>query len=379
MIVVCFGTAVLIIALSVFNGMEGILRGIYGEFDAPIQILPVKGKSFEFTNELKNSIESEQGVIDIIEVVEDNALVRYNNAQMIVRVKGYSDNFIEHERMKDAIEEGEYQFSDGANLNAIIGRGILNKMGIALRNKLYPLQLYYPKNVKPGSLNPSSYYKRSTILTGGVFALEQYYDDNYIFTPLVFAENLFAYHGKRSSLELLLEPNADVPELQARLKGKLGDQFKILTADEQHADIYKILQVEKLFIFITLSLIVAIASVNIFFSLSMLVTEKKGDISILMAMGASRRLIRKIFFSEGVLIALAGAGSGLVLGFLLAASQQKYGLIQMGVESAVMAAYPVKMLFSDFIYSAICIVIITLLAAIQPAWRASRQAGLNVK
>ena len=379
MLVVSIGTASLIIALSIFNGMEGLLRGIYGEFDAPIQVLPQNGKSFVFTEELKEIIYAQPDVIDIIEVVEDNALMRYNNSEMIVKIKGYSDNFLEHERMKSAISEGEYQFFDGANYNAIIGRGILYKMGISLRNKLYPLQIYYPKNVRPGSLNPSSYYRRSTILTGGVFALEQFYDDNYVFVPIQFAEELFDYSDKRTAVELLLKPGSDISALQMVLKNEIGDDFKILTADEQHADIYKVLQIEKLFIFITLSLIVGIASINIFFSLSMLVTEKKGDISILMAMGASRKLIRKLFLSEGALIAFIGAGSGLALGYLIASAQEKYGFLEMGVESAVMAAYPVKILMTDFIYSAVCIIIITMMAAVQPALRAAGQSTLNMK
>ena len=379
MLVVSIGTAALIIALSIFNGMEGLLRGIYGEFDAPIQIVAKEGKSFQLTKELKEILYEETEIVDIIEVIEDNALLKYNNSQMIVRVKGYSDNFLKHERMRSAIKEGDYQFFDGANLNAIIGRGILYKMGISLRNKLYPLQFYYPKNVKPGSLNPSSYYKRATILTGGVFALEQSYDDNYVFVPIVFAENLFDYSEKRTAVELLLKQDADVIALQTRLNENIGAQFRVLSADEQHADIYKVLKIEKLFIFITLSLIVAIASVNIFFSLSMLVTEKKSDIGILMAMGASKRLIQKIFLSEGALIAFIGAGSGLILGYTIARAQQEYGFLQMGVESAVMAAYPVKILTNDFIYSGICIIAITMLAAVQPAFRASKFSTLDMK
>lgn len=379
MMVVSIGTAALIIALSVFNGMEDLLRSIHSEFDAPLQVIPNEGKSFNFTAEFKGEILAIEGVKDIVEVVEDKSLLKYNNSQMIVTIKGVSQNFIDHERMKDAIREGEYKFNYGEINKAIIGRGILYKMGISMRNEYYPLQFFYPKNVKPGSLDPSKYYQRANILPGAAFALEQHYDDNYILVPIDFAEKLFNYKDKRSSLEILVENGVSLNSIQNQLREKIGGQFKILNADEQHADIYKILQIEKLFIFVIFSLIVGIASINIFFSLSMLVTEKLSDISMLMAMGATNKLVAKIFLSEGAIIAFLGAGSGLILGFLIAWTQETFGFITMGVQSAVMAAYPVKIVGTDFVYTAICIICITFLAAIQPAVRASRQSTLNMK
>ncbi|MFY0627806.1 MAG: ABC transporter permease [Reichenbachiella sp.] len=379
MLVVSIGTAALIIALSVFNGMEDLLRSIHSEFDAPLQIIPKEGKSFVLDAKLKNEILSIKGITDIIEVVEDKALLKYNNSQMIVSVKGVSQNFIENERMKGAIREGEYRFDYGEINKAIIGRGILYKMGISLRNEFYPLQLNYPKNVRPGTLDPSKYLQRANILTGGVFALEQHYDDNYIFVPIEFTETLFDYKGKRSALEILINDPRNVTSIQKSLVNKIGNDFNVLNADQQHESIYKILKIEKLFIFITFSLIVGIASINIFFSLSMLVTEKLPDISMLKSMGATDRLIAQIFLSEGAIIAFLGAGSGLALGFLVAWGQQTYGLITMGVQSAVMAAYPVKIIGSDFLFTAICIICITIVAAIQPAYRASKQSTLNIK
>ncbi|MEO9965333.1 MAG: FtsX-like permease family protein [Reichenbachiella sp.] len=373
MLVVSIGTAALIIVLSVFNGMEGLLRSIYGTFDAPLQVLPAEGKSFLFTEELEEKILGVDGVLDITEVIEDNALVRYSDAQMIVKIKGMSDNFIKQGRMKNAIRQGELKFQDQNTSYAIIGRGIQFNLGVSLRNDFLALQFFYPKNVKPGGIDPYKYYNRANIMTGGVFALEQQYDDNYVFVPIAFTEKLFGYEGKRTSLELMVDDEQDILKIQSRLSKALGNDFTILNSDQQHADLYKVLKIEKLFVFIIFSMIVGIASINIFFSLSMLVIEKKPDISSLFAMGASKKLVRKIFLAEGAIIAFIGAGSGLILGFSVSWLQQTYGIISMGVATSVIQAYPVEIIPSDFLFTAITIIFITFMASIQPAVRASNQ------
>lgn len=380
MLVVSIGTAALIIVLSVFNGMEDLLRSIYGEFDAPIQITLKEGKSFELTDDLKYKINSIDGVMGITEVIEDIALLKYNDAQMIVRIKGLSDDFIEEKRMENAVRQGTLAFYDGERPLAIVGRGIQFKLGISMRNEFTFMEFYYPKNVRPGTIDPSKYYTHSILLPGGVFALEQHYDDNYVFVPIAFAENLLDYEGKRTALELSIEDPDLIPTIQEQLTTAIGDRFQIKNADQQHEDLYKTLKIEKLFVFVTLSLVVAIASINIFFSLSMLVTEKKPDISLLFAMGATPSLVRKIFLTEGTLIALIGAGSGLLLGFGVVWVQANFGLVKMGVASAVMQAYPVKIVPSDFLFSAISIILITFLASIQPSIRAARQSrSLRIK
>ncbi|MEM7296765.1 MAG: ABC transporter permease, partial [Bacteroidota bacterium] len=107
MVVVAIGTASLIIALSVFNGLEGLLRNMYGNFDPDVIIQPSSGKSFEFDQEDLALIEGKQGVVAVTKVVEDNVLVRYKEAQRVVRMKGASREFDEYSGIKKSIVSGE--------------------------------------------------------------------------------------------------------------------------------------------------------------------------------------------------------------------------------------------------------------------------------
>jgi lipoprotein-releasing system permease protein len=152
----------------------------------------------------------------------------------------------------------------------------------------------------------------------------------------------------------------------------MGNDFKVRTSEDIHAEFFNILKIEKFFVFIILSFILAIASFNIFFSLTMLAIDKQKDIAILSAMGAGKKLIKSIFLTEGAIISLTGAISGLFLGMVICMIQQQSGIISMGMESAVVDAYPVKMQFPDFIYTGLSIIIITMLSSYRPAVIASR-------
>ena len=116
----------------------------------------------------------------------------------------------------------------------------------------------------------------------------------------------------------------------------------------------------------------AIASFNIFFTLSMLAIEKKRDISVLYSFGATAQFIRQIFLKQGSIISLVGSIIGLLSGLTLCLLQQKFGLVSMGMQSAVMNAYPVKLELMDFVMVGVSVVLITILISYRPAIIASR-------
>jgi lipoprotein-releasing system permease protein len=170
----------------------------------------------------------------------------------------------------------------------------------------------------------------------------------------------------------MIKPGYRVNQVQASIKNLLGEDFQVLNRDEQHSGLLKAIHIEKLFVFITFSFILAVASFNIFFSLTMLAIDKKKDISVLYALGASDSVVKKIFMAEGAIIAFSGAIFGLLTGLIICWLQQTFGFVSMGMQTSVLDAYPVKMQFQDFLYTAISIIIITFLASYRPAQIATR-------
>ncbi|WP_424962509.1 FtsX-like permease family protein [Ekhidna sp.] len=372
MVVVAIGTMSLILALSVFNGLEGLLRSMYGNFDPDIVILPTSGKSFKNDAANTQKIRSIKGVLGVAEVVEDNVLVEYKEAQRLVRMKGVSRDFDKYSGIKNVMVSGEFPLVRDSIGYALIGRGVQYDLSLSLKNDFYTLQMYYPKDIGPGVVNPTRMYNLLNIIPGGVFAIEKHYDDNYVFVPIEFAKELLNYEDRLSSFDVYLDGDSNASEVKQRLQNVLGDQFDVKLGEELHSDLYKVLKIEKLFVFLILVSIIGIASINIFFSLTMLVIEKKKDISVLFAQGASAQLIRNVFLYEGCIVAFSGAAVGLILGIGLSLLQQHYGLVGMGMDSAVMNAYPVKIEIPDVLLTILAIIIITVLASIQPAIKAGK-------
>ena len=371
MIGVAVGSAALIIVLSVFNGLEDLIRSIYGSFDPDLRITAVKGKAFETNEAFLKRIRQTPGVAFLTEVVEDNALLRYEGRQKVVKLKGVSGNFFAQNNIDSTVIEGDYRLQRNGYNYALIGRGVQYDLSIRASNAVMPMELLYPKNKKGVSLNPEDAFNQRSILAGGVFVIEKQYDDNYVFVPLAFALQLTEYGNKRTSLEVKVKPGHAVSQVQQGLKDLLGKDFQVLNSDEQHVSLLRAVKVEKMFVFITFTFILLIASINIFFSLSMLVIDKKKDIAILSAMGATPLLIRNIFLAEGAIVAFIGAGTGLTLGLLVCWVQQTFGLISMGMATALVDAYPVKMQLTDFLFTGIAIILITLLVSIRPALSAA--------
>ncbi|MDV3309798.1 MAG: ABC transporter permease [Cyclobacteriaceae bacterium] len=376
-LVVAIITAALIVVLSVFNGLEELLRSLNNSFDPPLKVEAVVGKSFEVTDELRDAIQSIEGVELVTEVVEDFAYVRYRDANQLVTLKGVSENFVHQGRIDENIVVGDVAlYRDGVPL-AIVGMGIRNTLSIDIGETLHAMHVYYIRNTGSATIDPSRLYTQKRIYPGAVFSIIQNLDDNYVIVPLDFAVDLLDYGNRRTSLEIKVTNESITNRVQAQLQQLLGDGFRVLNREQQHKDLYKLLRMEKLFAFLALALLLCIGSINIFFTLMMLALDKKRDVSILAAMGAQLKTIRNVFLLEGGLIAIMGTILGLAIGGALCIIQRNYGLVSMGMESAVMEGYPVKLVFHDILYVVITMCVITFFISYRPATLAARFSSVQ--
>lgn len=373
MIGVAVSTAALVAVMSVFNGLEDLIRSLFASFDAELKIEPVNGKSFVTTAEWIDQLEQIEGVQVVTEVIEDNALLEYRGNQLVGRIKGVSENFLDQGRFSKGYFWGDTTLGSPDRPGAILGRGVGFLLSVNLDEINSVIRVYYPKAPRSAAtLDPNQLYSSAQIEPRAFFSIEQQFDNEYVIAPLSFVRELLNYGDKRTALEIKIEEGFSVKEVQDRLKKQLGSDFSVKTADEQHAVLIRTVKLEKLFVFLTLTFILAIASFNIFFSLSMLAIEKRKDIAILKSMGARESLVRMIFLKQGALIAFSGALSGLILGFLLVRLQDTYGLVSLGISSAVVNAYPVRLDWVDLIWIGISVISITLVASWRPAWIASQ-------
>lgn len=372
MLGVGIGTMALVIVLSVFNGMEEVNREIFKSFESDMTIAPKQGKRFMASPALLSRLRQTSGVSLLTGVAQDNALAKYADGQTVVRLKGVDDNYLQRRQLDSSLLEGKLLLRREGVSYAIVADGVRSDLSISPTDILTPLQILYPRSGQSFSvLNPDA-FSSASLTVAGVFFIELPGYDNFVLAPLATARELFGYQpGEVTSLELQLRPGIDEDVTKAALQSVAGDKLTVQSRDDLNKDMYRAIRVEKLFVALTLAFIILIASVNVFFSLSMLVIEKKEDIKILFAMGATTGLVRRIFLTEGAIIALTGAVAGLVLGIVICLVQEQYGFIRMGTVSSIIDAYPVRLRTSDIVLTGVLVILITILTSWFPAQRAA--------
>jgi lipoprotein-releasing system permease protein len=371
MLGVCLGTMALVVVLSVFNGLEDLNRQIFKAFDPDLKIASTKKKSFILDTKVLSKIKGIDGVSSVSEVYQDKALARSKDAQMIVVIKGIDSTFEKNTELKAAMVEGQMKLENGGRPNAFIGGGVYNILDLSVDDFLNPLGLLYPKNQKINVLSPEENINQMSLEVSGVFILEQQYD-HYVYLPLRFVEELTGNFGKRTAIEISLAKTANIKQIKDKISKLLDKGFSVKDRDEQNAPLLKAIKIEKLFIFVGLIFIIGIASFNIFYALSMLVLDKKDDIQTLSSIGMEAKTISTIFILDGFIISSVGLFFGLVLGLLLCYLQINFGLVKLGMEYAMVDAYPVKIIASDIIVAVMGVVVITFLASILPALKAQK-------
>ncbi len=361
------GTMALIIVLSVFNGFENLVVTLFNSFNPDIKIAMVQGKTFHFSEFPYQNVKKIYSIENITGTIEENALVKYKNKQHIVTIKGVSDDFNKTSQLNKMIIDGNYELERGSLNFAILGQGVAYNLNLSLNDYENPLTVYAPKRLKGKKLNIEEAFNNYMIMPSGIFSIQQEFDSRYVIVPLRFARELFNYSDELTFMEIKLSKNADVQKVQNEIKKITGPGFIVKNRFEQEELLYKIMKSEKLAAFLILSFILLIAIFNVIGSLSMLIIDKKKDIAVLKSLGAENQLIRRIFMTEGVLITLAGAFTGLFLGGLICWLQMTFGFIKIpNAGSMVIDEYPVKMMIIDFVYVFLIVIVIGVIASWYP-------------
>lgn len=360
---VAVATMALVIVLSVFNGFHDLVASFFTNFDPQLKVVPVKGKAVAADDPTLTKLAKMPQVDVATGTLEDMALAVYNGNQAMVTVKGVDDNFAQLTHITEILYgDGQFELHTANLQYGTPGIRLAQQLGTGSRWKGY-LKVFAPQ--REGQLDMSApqdgFVVDSLISSGVVFAVNQgKYDKGYLLTSLGFAQNLFNRQGMVSALELRLKPGSNLESVKKQMRQIAGNKYKVEDRFEQQSDTFKIMQVEKIMAYLFLSFILVVACFNIIGSVSMLIIDKKNDVTTLRNLGATDKQITRVFLFEGRLISLIGAVTGILVGLLLCWLQQQYGLVRMGNADGtfVVNAYPVSVHYSD-----VLIVFITVIAA----------------
>jgi len=369
---VMIGTMALVIVLSVFNGFDKVIKSLINSFDPDLKITLVEGKVFDPDSANKSKILELPGVLDISEVLEENALLRYDQRQYIATMKGVDERFGNTSGIDSMIVDGDFILEKDGRPFTVIGQGVAYSLRVGL-SFINPLVIYVPERVgKINMANPTGAFRKFPVYPSGVFGIEQEYDAKYIILPIQNVRELLDYTNEVSALEIKLRDGEDEEQLQKQVQKILPPNYIVKTRYQQNETFYRIMRAEKWAIFMILTLILLIASFNIIGSLSMLIIDKQDDIISLRNLGADSATIKKIFLFEGWLISLSGSFLGILLGTGIAWIQDKYDIIRLaGSDSFVLDSYPVDIQIPDILLIWLTVVLIGFFAALYPVRKLS--------
>ncbi|OYZ00649.1 MAG: hypothetical protein B7Y37_09550 [Sphingobacteriia bacterium 28-36-52] len=366
---IAVGTASLIIILSVFNGFEDLVKGLYGDFYPAYKVVPVKGKTFELSSVQASQLKGIEDIKAYSFVAEEKALLT-GAYQTIVTIKGVENNYTQVNPIQQYIRRGSFELGNANIPGIVMGGGIENAAGINTEKVFEAATLYFPN--RSGNLLTGDGLNSFSVIPSGAFIVQQEFDNKYAFTNLAFVQYMLGLKpNEYSAIEINAKENNS--NLVKQLQTVLGKQVQIQTRYQQNASLYSVMQLEKWVIYGILSLILVVAAFNMIGALSMLVLEKQKDIAVLRALGASSNRIRNIFLLEGLLLAAIGAGAGIVLGGGICWVQEQFHLIKLGGSTFIIDYYPVKTLPLDFLLVLLTVTAISFTAAWVTAQKTSAQ------
>jgi lipoprotein-releasing system permease protein len=375
---VAVATMALVVTLSVFNGFHDLVASFLTSFDPQLKVTPVKGKTVAADDPRLTQIRELPQVDVATECMEDQALAIYNGRQAMVTVKGVDDNFDQLTHIGEIlIGDGTFELHAADMHYGIIGIRLADALGTGYAYD-HPLKIYAPR--REGQFDmmaPEESFIEDELFSPGVlFNVRQAkYDKGYIITSLGFARRIFEQQGMVSSLELRLKPGSNFESVKSEMQKIAGNDFYVKDRFEQQDETFKIMKIEKLIAYIFLTFILIVACFNIIGSLSMLIIDKKDDVVTLRNLGASDKVITRIFLFEGRLISALGAVIGIAVGLLLCWLQQTFGIVKLGSSSGsfVVNAYPVSVHPEDILLIFVTVLVVGFLAVWYPVRYFSRR------
>lgn len=362
------GTAALIVILSVYNGFDSLVRTSLGSVEPDLLILPSKGKFFSPDERKFLEIASDPAVKTACAILQDNVYLSHEGKGSIALAKGVDSLYETSSPLRERLVDGKFQFHKGDVPQAVAGAGLAWTLDLNPRF-LSPLFVYYPdRQGRFSPSNPSASMRSAKVWTGGIVSVSTDVDAGLLLLPMETMRELTGETERISGLELRLNDPGDASRLRKLWSAELSPEFKILDRARQNESLYKMMRTEKAAVYLILVFVLIIIAFNIFGSLSMLIIEKKEDISTLSALGATKEMTDRIFVLEGWLISLCGMAAGLIAGCLVVWLQQHFGLVKMP-GSFALTAYPVIIKAADIIITATSVAVIGYIIAFLPVLR----------
>ncbi len=375
MLGIALGVTVLITVISVMNGFEKELRERILGVVSHLTVQAV-GKPLQEWQQVGEMLRQYKGVTGVAPYIQAEGMVSQGAIVSGTLIRGVLPaQEGEVSKLEEKMLVGKMENLQPGEFGIILGKDLALSMRVGLGDKV---TLITPQaNVTAVGVLPR--LKRFTVV--GIFEIGMYeYDSALALMHIEDASRLFRLNGGVTGVRVKLDDMFAAPKLTRELQNELPLGYRASDWTRQHANFFRAVQMEKTVMFVILFLIVAVAAFNIVSTLVMMVTDKESDIAILRTLGSSPASIMGIFIVQGTLIGVIGTFLGTVGGVALAvnvetlvpAIEQLFSIQFLAADVYYISDLPSDMRVSDVIAISTASLVISLVATLYPAWRASR-------
>jgi lipoprotein-releasing system permease protein len=382
---ISFATTALILILSVFNGFQSLIEGLYTSWDADVRVVAARGKSFEDSPELRALLTANPQVEAIAPCIENKAMLTYYDKHYMVTLKGLDSTMLKVRRLDTLVYEGDFSYDRTEGYaTGVLGGSVAYYLNAQLNDRVHPIKIWAARETPGTALEKDLEDAVSTqyLFPSGYFEAMEY-DVKYVLVSLDMMDSLYGFGNQVTSFEIRIKDFGKADQVKAELQtaldqyqssGGTAKGFRVETWYDQHKTLFDVMKNEKLVAYLILTLMLLIAAVNIVGSLSMIVLEKTSDIAVLQSMGATKGMIRRTFALEGMMVGLIGGFSGMASAGLLTLGQLHIGLFRIngGETFGQFEFFPIEPALGDYLAIFLTVLMISVLASFYPSWKSAQ-------
>ncbi|MBW2064412.1 MAG: lipoprotein-releasing ABC transporter permease subunit [Deltaproteobacteria bacterium] len=367
---VMMGVMALIVVLSVMNGFRQDLMSKILGVNSHLLVLSYEG-AFSRYGEVARKVQSVRGVVATTPFIYGQVMVNSLGTASGAYLRGLDTNTATKViGIKGMIKEGALSSLDKTHQGfpgIIIGKELAGRLGVRPGDILTVISPF-GKLTPLGRVPSTRKYMITAIFDSGMYE----YDSSLVFISLKEAQDFLGMGDRVTGLEVRVTEVEKADRIGEAISEKLGMPFWTKDWKLMNRTLVSALRLEKITMFIILTMIVLVGALNIISTLVMVVMEKTRDVAILRAMGATARSIMNIFMLQGLLVGMAGTIAGLASGLGLCKVLAKYKFIRLPSDIYYISTLPVRVELSDVVFVALSAIVISFLATIYPSWHASR-------
>lgn len=348
--------AAMVILLSVFNGLEGMVRTLYRAVDADITIRAAEGTVFDVAAVDTAAIRAAEGVETLSLVLEQGAMAEVGDRRTIVRLRGVERTYEDVVPVAQTIYGGTFAVGVDDSRSVVLGHRTAQELGMSRQTVGDMVTLYAINRTRFSSLLPVGGYTRRTLPVAGFYSIDDENGD-VAYVALDVAQDMFNYEGRASSVAVKLAAGADADAVAERLQRIAGEGMEVLTRERSNS-IYRLMALEKWGVFAVALIVLVVASLTVVGTIVMIMIDKRDDAATLRMMGANRATVRDIFVGEGHLLAGVSLVLGVAAGVGLTLLQQTVGLVRLQTATLMVDIYPVELHAADVLLTAAAYIVV---------------------